>query len=285
VDEELLQHILESSPIFEAFGNAKTFHNDNSSRFGKVTQLQYVVSPSGGAHLVGTAFETYMLETGRVVKHANGDRNYHIFYQILSNPKEVKRVLLGPDWMHAVPDDFRYLNQFSNSEFKGMNDLKMWKETAKALNHFGWTENSLKLLVRGLGVVLLLGNIVFDEKEEGEAIISNRGDLNLLALSLEVSVEKLEFSLTQRVIETTQELLSVPHSAYQAKDACDALAKAIYAGIFASVVRQINVLTSAPPAVTGKHHAISLVDIFGFESFQINRFEQLVSFFMFFFRL
>jgi myosin-5 len=195
----------------------------------------------------------------------------------LSNPKEVKRVLLGPDWMNAVPDDFQYLNHFSNGESKGMNDQKMWKQTSKALNYFGWTENSLKLLVRALGVVLLLGNIVFDEKEEGEAIIANRGDLNLLALALEVSVEELEFSLTQRVIETTQEMLSVPHSAIQARDACDALAKAIYAGIFASVVRQINVLTSAPPAMTGKHFAISLVDIFGFESFQINRFEQLVS--------
>jgi myosin V len=273
-DDDLFPHLLESSPIFEAFGNAKTLSNNNSSRFGKVTKLHYAVAGSYTC-LVGSSFDTYLLETSRVVSHVEGERNFHIFYQLLSAPSEVKKELLGPDWGEASVSDFQYLKDGENSLCVGMCDAILWEETSKALNSFGWDGSSLQRLMRALGIVLLIGNIAFEEETDNKASIAKQADMNMLALSLGISVDEMELALTQRTIRTAHDLFLVPYTPDQAKEACEALAKAIYAGIFASIVRQINILTSAPPAITGKHKAISLVDIFGFERFEVNRFEQL----------
>lgn len=275
-DDDLINHLLESSPIFEAFGNAKTLRNNNSSRFGKVTKLHY--SSSGSAPcLVGSSFDTYLLETNRVVSHLEGERNFHIFYQLLSAPSSVKIELLGPDWSNAEVKDFHYLNKAESSHNEGVCEGALWKQTLNALHVFGWDGSSLQLLMRALGIVLLIGNIsfAFDGENDEDASITNQADLNILATYLGISVDELELAFTQRTIKTAQDLLLVPYTPDQAKEASEALAKALYSGIFASIVRQINILTSAPPAITGKHKVISLVDIFGFENFGVNRFEQL----------
>lgn len=272
-DDDLVSHLLESSPIFEAFGNAKTHRNNNSSRFGKVTKLHYSVSGVGTC-LVGSSFDTYLLETNRVVSHVKGERNFHIFYQLLSASGEIKRELLGPDWYAATPRDFQYLNKSTSCINEGRCDATNWNQTLKALISFGWDGSSLERLMRALGIILLIGNIAFTEANDDQASIAKSEDLIILSLSLGIPVEEMELALTQRTIQTAHDLLLVPYTPDQAKEACEALAKAIYNGVFKSIVRQINVLTSAPPAITGKHKYISLVDIFGFESFEVNRFEQ-----------
>jgi len=275
-EDDLVQHLRESSPIFEAFGNAKTLRNNNSTRFGKVTKLQYFPE-TNGASLVGSSFDTYMLETSRVASQADGERNFHIFYQILSAPEELKEELLGPDWGEATPDDFCYLqNSSSNRDAGKMDDTALWSQTWKAMEVFGWDRSILRDLMGALGTILLIGNVQFQDKEGyvGTASISNRSDLSMLAQALGIHVDELERALTCRMVQTAQEKVQVPYTTDAARAARDALAKAIYAGIFASIVRQINLFTSTPSMTTGKHKTISLVDIFGFESFEVNRFEQ-----------
>jgi myosin V len=272
-DDDLISHVLSSSPIFEAFGNAKTAFNANSSRFGKVTKLHFAMSSHSGC-LVGSSFDTYMLESNRVASHVTGERNFHIFYQMLSAPSNVKNELLGPDWRETTPTDFRYLNRFDCGIMDDMLDASNWTYTLKALIMFGWDGCSLERLMRALGIILLIGNIEFQEETENKASIKQPADLFLLSTSIGIPVEELELALTQRTIQTAQDLLLVPFTPSQANEACEALAKAIYSGIFALIVRQINLLTSAPPAINGKTKSIALVDIFGFESFDSNRFEQ-----------
>ena len=292
-DDALVSHILASSPIFESFGNAKTLCNSNSSRFGKVTKLHYVVSSStsrngpvttasdpftssiGGACLIGSSFQAYMLEANRVVSHIEGERNYHIFYQMLSAPSPVKNELLGPDWREATPADFRYLNRSSCGIKESMIDASNWTYTLKALIVFGWDGDSLERLIRALGIILLIGNIEFQEIDDKKASITQPADLIMLATSLGIDAAELELALTQRTIQTKQDLLLVPFTPEQAIEACEALSKTIYTRIFESIVTQINLLTSSPPScIVGTTKTIALVDIFGFETFDVNRFEQ-----------
>ena len=285
-DDDLVSLILASSPIFESFGNAKTLRNSNSSRFGKVTKLHYITSSSsssndkttsnesGSACLIGSSFETYMLEAIRVVSHVEGERNYHIFYQMLSAPSPVKNELLGPDWREATPADFRYLNRSSCGIKENMIDASSWTYTLKALIVFGWDGDSLEQLIRALGIILLIGNIEFEERDDTtRASITQTADLIMLSTSLGIPAAELELALTQRMIQTTHDLLLVPFTPEQANEACEVLCNAIYSRIFESIVRQINRLTS-PGSVVQKTKTIALVDIFGFENFEINRFEQ-----------
>ena len=275
-DDDLISHVLASSPIFEAFGNARTLFNANSSRFGKVTQLHFSTMDNHGASLIGSSFFSFLLELNRVVSHVEGERNFHIFYQMLSAPSDVKNELLGPDWREATPTDFRYLNQTQPSGIKeGMLDASNWTYTLKALIMFGWDGSALEQLMRALGIILLIGNIEFQEGEESNASIAQEADLFMLSASIGVPVEELELALTRRTIQTAQDLLLVPFSPDQANEACEALSKAIYAGVVASIVRQINYLTSVPPTSRGNQNCISLVDIFGFENYESNnRFDQ-----------
>jgi len=274
-EDDLVQHLLESSPLFEAFGNAKTRLNGNSSRFGKVTQLQYFAEKNG-ASLVGSSFEAYMLETSRVTSQADGERNFHIFYQLLSAPRELKEKLLGDDWGEATAVDFRCLSGSQGNQDTGINDATRWEQTWKAMEFFGWEQTILRDLLGALASIMLIGNVDFTEQKDGRssASVTNRADLNMLAQSLGLDVDELEQALTRRLVQTSHEKLHVPYSADQAREARDALAKAIYASVFASVVRQINLITSTPSQTSENHNTISVVDMFGFESFQTNRFEQ-----------
>ena len=275
-EDHLVQHMLQSSPIFESFGNAMTRLNKNSSRYGKVTKLQYFAE-TNGASLVGSSFDTYMLETSRVVLHAAGERNFHIFYQMLCASQEIKEELLGPDWGEATADDFRYLQSSCEEHLSGApDDATLWSHTWKAMELFGWERSILRDLMSALGTILLIGNVEFEEKDGriGKATIANQSDLNMLTHALGLHVDELERALTNRVVQTAQEKVQVPFNVDGARAARDAFAKAIYAGIFSSVVQQINLFTSSPSLEKGKHMAISLVDIFGFECFETNNFEQ-----------
>jgi myosin heavy subunit len=274
-DDDLVSHILASSPIFESFGNAKTLRNWNSSRFGKVTKLHYAISEDNrSACLIGSSFQTYLLESNRVVSHVQDEGNYHIFYQMLAAPSAVKNELLGPDWSEATPYDFRYLNRCNRGIKDNVLDASNWTYTLKALIIFGWDGNELERLIRALGIILLLGNIEFREGNDNKTQIAELADLIMLSNSLGIPAEELELALTQRTIQTAHDLLLVPLTPEQANDARDALAKVIYTRIFETIVRQINFLTSSPPTAAGTQKTIALLDIFGFESFEVNRYEQ-----------
>ena len=285
---EIVSRVCKSSPVFEAFGNAKTKRNDNSSRFGKFIQLQFEVEPSIIARqgersvpytdLVGSNCVTYLLEKNRVVSHAQGERTYHVFYQLLAAPSEFKQEL-WPSFADRTSEDFFYAagEKTSNSE-----DSELWNETKEALKIFQFEGESLLILMRALCIVLQLGNLVFNHDpsafEEHNTVITSRDDLNLLSSMIGIGSHELEVTMTSRQLKTPgSEEIKVKLSPQAAKEACDALSKEIYSKIFDMMVRKMNEYTTCQPRqnrVPFGH--ISLLDIFGFECFEVNRFEQLL---------
>jgi len=273
-DRAWIRNIVESSPLFEAFGNAKTFTNHNSTRFGMVTRLHFQFQNNGICRLEGSTCDTYLLETSRVVTHAPDERNFHIFYQLMAMSPEDKSRLLGEEWKDAVVADFRYLNDIGDHEMKHISDYEMAQQTLATLELFQWSGLYLETLMKALGTILRLGNISFVEWEDGIAAISSPEELDKLAVSFGIDAKVIEKALTTRSFQNNQETLSVPQNAELAREACDALAKKMYARVFDSVVRAVNVQTGSVEA-NQEYGVISLVDIFGFEQFEVNRFEQL----------
>lgn len=273
-NEDMIHSVLESSPVFEAFGNARTCSNHNSSRFGKVTRLHFSLGEVGMYSLSGSSFDTYLLETSRVTDHSPGERCFHIFYQLLAASDAFKAEYLGSDWCNSKISDFRYVAGTCECGMPGVTDADVWNTTAQALNYFGWKEDSLKHLLGTLGAILRLGNLTFGEQCEGQARIDTDQELMQLAQILGISSEVIEKAMTRRSLKTRHDQLSVPLSCESAKEGCDAFAKKLYGRLFASIVRNINQQT-APPSGHQNNGIISLVDIFGFERFKVNRFEQL----------
>jgi myosin heavy subunit len=292
--QDIVSRVCKSSPLFEAFGNAKTSRNDNSSRFGKFTQLQYELEPTevarlGGrkvpyTDLVGSTCITYLLEKSRVVFHAQGERTYHIFYQLLAAPREFKEELWS--WFgDCTLTDFAYLAQSGNLSHMAhsSDDGELWHETRDALDTFHFTGDSLCVLMRALAIVLQLGNLIFEKErslsdfEEHNTIISSRKELERLSEMIGIDRQELEETMTSRILKTpgNEEDVKVKLSPQVAKEACDALAKEIYARIFDLMVKKINEYTTFADLGRRTFGHISLLDIFGFERFDVNRFEQL----------
>lgn len=270
---DIVDKILESIPIFEAFGNAKTRRNHNSSRFAKVTKLHFSENENKQVcFLTGTFTEAHLLEKSRVVSQCPEERNFHIFYQILSAPCEEKEELLGEDWRNVSPRDFRYLATGSDVATH-LSDLKDWQNTLHALQFFGWKDDELKSLIQALGVLLRLGNISFRETSSGEALVDSESELQMLAKSIGVSTDALEKAMTSKRIKAVDDEVDVPLPASQAKECCDGLAKIIYSRLFGVLVDRINQQTHSGKDCEAR--IISLLDMFGFESFDMNGFDQL----------
>ena len=272
-NEDMINYVVESSPVFEAFGNARTCSNHNSSRFGKVTRLHFALGDVGMYTLAGSSFRTYLLETSRVANHSPGERCFHIFYQLLAASSSFKAEHLGEEWTQATASNFRYLSGMMDCGTPGETDADIWETTLEALEFFDWKGYALTMLLGALGIVLRLGNLCFGELSEGEARIETQDELELLAKIIGIPTDVIEKAMTRRSLKTRQDELSVPLSCESAKEGCDALAKKLYSRIFASVVRNINEQTSSPGSE--QHNVVSLIDIFGFERFVVNRYEQL----------
>jgi myosin-5 len=271
--QAMVNRIIESSPVFEAFGNAKTQANHNSSRFGKVTRMHFAVGEVGMRTLTGSSFVTYLLETSRVVAIGPGERSFHIFHQLLAASEAFKVEHLGDEWNQTSTTDFRYLAGSSEAGIPDVCDADGWMETLHALESFQFQGAALSMLVQALGIVLQLGNIAFVDDSEGEARISSETELAKLSKALGIDSSAIDEAMVRRSIRTNTEYLKVPLNADAAMYACDALSKKIYERLFASIVRTVNEQTRSP--VKNEHSLISLVDIFGFERFDTNRFEQL----------
>lgn len=286
----VVKKVLESNPVFEAFGCAKTVRNDNSSRFGRFTQLQYEVENKRDAELNsrvvlptcllrGSFCATYLLEKSRVVSHARGERNYHIFYQLLSSPDDEK-ALIWDDLVGCSKDSFAYIGNSTATTIEGKPDSENWCTTVESLKSFGFTGDSYRHLMRALCVVLQLGNLTFSPArpsfEEGSTISSPRALVKLSQL-IGIPEEIIEKAMTTRISLIRGEEVVARPNPRGAKEGCDALAKTIYACIFDTLVKQINDHTSVGPGhgSSGTIGTISLLDIFGFERFEVNRFEQL----------
>lgn len=257
--------VLQSNAILEALGNAKTSRNDNSSRFGKLTEIHF----SETGKLSGAKIQTFLLEKSRVVRRATGERSFHIFYQLCSgaNPLLKKKLFL------KEADYYNYLKQSACLRIDGVDDAKRFSMLVDALDIIQISKEDQMKLFSMLAAVLWLGNISFSviDNENHVEIVSNEG-LATAAKLLGCSAPQLMNALTTRKIQAGKDNIIQKLTLTQAIDARDALAKSIYAHLFDWVVEQINHSLG-----TGREHtwrSISILDIYGFESFIKNGFEQ-----------
>ncbi|CAB1316315.1 unnamed protein product, partial [Coregonus sp. 'balchen'] len=251
----LRDRLLQSNPVLEAFGNAKTLRNDNSSRFGKYMDVQFDFrgAPIGG-HILN-----YLLEKSRVVHQNHGERNFHIFYQLLEGGEQDQLSKLG---LERNAQKYHYLVKGCCPRVSSINDKNDWKTD----------------LLNIIASVLHLGNTQFGEGEDGETQITTEPQLKYLSKLLGVDGEALREALTHKKLTAKGEEMISPLSFEQAVAARDALAKAVYGRAFTWLVAKINQSLAFKDEVynssKGSSSVIGLLDIYGFEVFQHNSFEQ-----------
>uniref|UniRef100_A0A6Q2Z485 Myosin motor domain-containing protein n=1 Tax=Esox lucius TaxID=8010 RepID=A0A6Q2Z485_ESOLU len=259
----LRDRLLQSTPVLEAFGNAKTLRNDNSSRFGKYMDVQFDFrgAPIGG-HILN-----YLLENTRVVHQNHGERNFHIFYQLLEGGDQDLLSKLGLE-RNALK--YHYLVKGCCPRVSSINDKNDWRTVTKALAVIGFRDE--EDLFNIIASVLHLGNIQFGEGQDEQTEITTETQHNYLSKLLGVDGVALKDALTHKKLTAKGEEVSMisPLSFEQAVAARDALAKAVYGRTFTWLVAQIN----KSLAFKGSSSVIGLLDIYGFEVFQHNSFEQ-----------
>lgn len=283
--DKIKEVFLRSNPVLEAFGNAKTLRNNNSSRFGKYFELKFnrFGSPMGGI------ITNYLLEKSRIVKPGPGERGFHIFYQLLASQQHARQFSL------QGPTNYNYLSCSQCATVDGVNDSTEFEETLNAMKSVGLTSTQITSILNAVAAVLHLGNVQFTpqrvENAEGSAIA--RGDaLNKFCELMKLDANEVTQILTFRELTTMAaggktDTYQVPQSPAQAATRRDALAKSIYERLFDLIVSRINV--ALDPERLASNNAtlnadgddvedllsIGVLDIYGFEVFDNNGFEQL----------
>ncbi|CAH1098535.1 unnamed protein product [Psylliodes chrysocephalus] len=263
--EKCKDKLIFSNPILEAFGNAKTNRNDNSSRFGKYMDIQFNFegNPVGGNIL------NYLLEKSRVISQTPGERNFHIFYQLLAGANEDELNKLD---LKRSLSSYYYLSSGQQNGSSGINDEKDFKEVKKALSTLDFTENEQMDLFAIISAILHMGNIGFTE-EEGVSFIAKPEMVENVSKLLNCDKNLLKQALLERTIKTNNEELTTPLNRDLSVYARDALAKAVYDRVFTWLVKKIN--KSLQPKDNRRNVVMGILDIYGFEIFERNSFEQL----------
>lgn len=258
------EKVLASNPIMESIGNAKTTRNDNSSRFGKYIEIGF----DKKYHIIGANMRTYLLEKSRVVFQADEERNYHIFYQLCASAHlpEFKALKLGK------ANDFHYTKQGRNPVIDGVDDAKEMSTTRNAFILLGINESYQMGLFQILASILHLGNVDVKDRDSDSSIIPpNNGHLSVFCELMGVTYQDMSHWLCHKKLKTATETYIKPIPKLQAINARDALAKHIYAKLFNWIVDHVN---KALHSTVKQHSFIGVLDIYGFETFEINSFEQ-----------
>ncbi|GLE06357.1 hypothetical protein PINS_up015604 [Pythium insidiosum] len=268
---ELDKRLWDTNPILEAFGNAKTLRNHNSSRFGKFMKLQF--RPETNT-LCGAFIETYLLEKFRVVAQIPGERNFHIFYFLLAGADDALRAELH---LRGV-EEFAYLNQSGCVSDPNIDDELLFDEVTSALTTVGIDAGLQKHVWTLLAGLLHLGNIQLKDRETaegdvGEVTPAAQKSLEACAKLLGADSSKLARVITEREITTRGEIFTIKRSAKEGGYVRDAIAKSMYQHLFNWILFKIN--TSLGHGASSLPF-IGVLDIFGFESFETNDFEQLL---------
>ncbi|CAH0474298.1 unnamed protein product [Peronospora belbahrii] len=261
-NSKVIQQIIQANPLLESFGNAKTVRNDNSSRFGKFTELQFTIE----GQLIGARSRTYLLEKSRVTTQAHGERNFHIFYQLLAQRKQLPTLELD------MVDSFKYVSV--KTQGPGGDDEGDLRRTREALELVGIAQPLQQEIIQILGAVLHLGETEFTTRN-GDVDASQLLDVKHFSVAcrlLGVEPDALERAVCNRNVFVGREVILKPMTHDQAADCRDALAKSLYSKLFLWLVEQINQTIGVKTKGVGSF--IGILDIFGFEHFETNSFEQ-----------
>uniref|UniRef100_A0A8C7E709 Unconventional myosin-Va n=1 Tax=Naja naja TaxID=35670 RepID=A0A8C7E709_NAJNA len=258
------EKVLASNPIMESIGNAKTTRNDNSSRFGKYIEIGF----DKRYRITGANMRTYLLEKSRVVFQAEEERNYHIFYQLCASAAlpEFKALRLGNAGY------FHYTKQGGSPVIDGIDDAKEMLNTRRACTLLGIVDSCQMGIFQILAAILHLGNVSFTSRDADSCTIPPKHEpLRIFCDLMGVEYEQMAHWLCHRKLATATETYIKPISKLQAINARDALAKHIYANLFTWIVDHVN---KALQSTVKQHSFIGVLDIYGFETFEINSFEQ-----------
>ncbi|CAI5731517.1 unnamed protein product [Hyaloperonospora brassicae] len=267
--------VLESNPILEAFGNARTTRNNNSSRFGKFIKLGFTSS----GEMLGASISTYLLERVRLVSQGKGERNYHIFYEMCGGSSASERQQLA---LQDV-DTYAYLNQSECFErLDGVNDADSYLVTRRAMSSLGMSPDEQLSVMKIVSAVLHLGNVRFTTasrnggKDDASAVDMDECGDNIQAICSLLGVEEnlLRSTLCTKQIKAGAEFITTRLPVAQALSTRDSVVKTLYSNLFNWLVGRIN-RSIEYKEEAGRSQFIGVVDIFGFEIFERNRLEQL----------
>ncbi|KUF93979.1 hypothetical protein AM588_10004315 [Phytophthora nicotianae] len=277
-EANIIERVLDANPLMESFGNAKTSRNDNSSRFGKFSELQF----DALGQLIGARSRTYLLEKSRVSLQGLGERNYHIFYQLLAAPEDVTTEvkvtgMQAKDFPFIKPHDEDLANGIDVSA--GLKDAERFQQTVSCLETMGVSKEDQMSIFKVVAAILHLSRLQFeptpgnDDASQLTGTPENQKASELVSQLLEFDDNQLHTALCTREMTAVMETYEVPLNVSQAEGARTALGVALYSHMFSWLIHRVNMSTSAAHADVA--HKICILDIFGFEIFEKNSFEQL----------
>uniref|UniRef100_A0A8B9LSX4 Myosin, heavy chain 10, non-muscle n=1 Tax=Astyanax mexicanus TaxID=7994 RepID=A0A8B9LSX4_ASTMX len=263
---ELEKQLLQANPILESFGNAKTVKNDNSSRFGKFIRINFDVT----GYIVGANIETYLLEKSRAIRQAKDERTFHIFYQLLAGAGEHLR----SDLLLEGFNNYRFLSN-GNIPIPGQQDKDNFQETMEAMHIMSFSHDEiLWRMLRVVSAVMQFGNIIFKkERNTDQASMPENTAAQKLCHLLGMSVMEFTRAILTPRIKVGRDYVQKAQTKEQADFAVEALAKATYERLFRWLVHRINKALDRTKRQGASF--IGILDIAGFEIFQLNSFEQL----------
>ena len=258
------QQILQANPILEAFGNAQTVRNNNSSRFGKFIRIEFGKS----GQIAGASIDWYLLEKSRVIYQNPKERNYHIFYQLVKAlPKDLKASLI----LESDPNLYAYLKD-SNKVINGVDDSKEFRDLVNSFKIMGFTSQEQTEIFRVMSAILNIGNIELGSERSDQARILNVTQAERVCHLLGINSEQFVKGLLRPRVKAGREWVHQSRSAVQVKNSLEALAKSLYERTFGAIVDRINQTLEKSNDNTS---FIGVLDIAGFEIFEHNSFEQL----------